>query len=384
MQNRKRLGFTLIELMVVIAIIGILIALILPAVQAAREAARRLQCSNNLKQIALGLHLYHDAYKCFPFGHSRFATNNAPGEGFESFRGGPLFAILPFVEQSALYEQGRLAASYGIYPNASILSTNEFLDNGNPNPWKMVPDLFLCPSEVGPRQYRLFNKSSGYNVQTNYLMSVGDWPDLHSSDKNTRGIFMLGRPDRGTGKVRTVADILDGVSNTILYGEKCHGSGDRQLVKVGIAEVTTSFSSEDNFFETASAKECVASRNSIFYHSSVSMILDQAGYAWADGGCSQRCTITTCLPPNAPSCFSGRNNANYRTIMSPSSYHPCGANIARCDGSIIFVSETINAGLASASTRADGSPIWQQSGKSHFGVWGALGSINGGESVTLP
>ena len=93
MSHRKR-GFTLVELLVVIAIIGILIALLLPAVQAAREAARRTQCTNNLKQFGLGMHNYHDTYKTFPYGHDN------TGRRVTWF---PL--ILPFIEQQALHDE---------------------------------------------------------------------------------------------------------------------------------------------------------------------------------------------------------------------------------------------------------------------------------------
>src|SRR5688572_21241712 len=98
--HRRPRGFTLVELLVVIAIIGILVALLLPAVQAAREAARRMSCGNNLKQISLGLHNYHDTYKAFPAGWFDFggAANNFESWGWSAM-------LLPFVEQQPLHDQ---------------------------------------------------------------------------------------------------------------------------------------------------------------------------------------------------------------------------------------------------------------------------------------
>ena len=97
----KRLnGFTLVELLVVIAIIGILVGLLLPAVQAAREAARRMQCTNNLKQIGLAMHNYHDTYRSFPIGHHFPGQGNGTGWTWT-------YSILPFIEQSSLYGQAQ-------------------------------------------------------------------------------------------------------------------------------------------------------------------------------------------------------------------------------------------------------------------------------------
>src|SRR6187397_2048734 len=107
--TRRRRGFTLIELLVVIAIIGVLIALLLPAVQAARESARRTQCTNNLKQLALGCHNHHDTYKKLPNGGQHWPfppeyNSNAVPEVNEKQRAGWGFQVLPFIEQRPLWE----------------------------------------------------------------------------------------------------------------------------------------------------------------------------------------------------------------------------------------------------------------------------------------
>src|SRR5262245_57764577 len=126
---RQRRGFTLVELLVVIAIIGALVALLLPAVQSAREAARRMKCQNHLKQIGLGLHSYHDVHGGLPSGgmSTTSAASANDGMGFHVF-------LLPYVEQSALYQQFNGSLPYNVAPNRDLGAT------------KVA--LYLCPSAI--------------------------------------------------------------------------------------------------------------------------------------------------------------------------------------------------------------------------------------------
>jgi prepilin-type N-terminal cleavage/methylation domain-containing protein len=140
----KRSGFTLVELLVVIAIIGILIALLLPAVQAAREAARRLQCTNNMKQMGLALHNYHDTYKAMPWmrGPSNDGTRNTRPLGNEQTIGA-FMHILPFLEQGPLYD---------IISKPLTVGANTAMPFGPPRdffwytPWTLDVPVYCCPS----------------------------------------------------------------------------------------------------------------------------------------------------------------------------------------------------------------------------------------------
>jgi prepilin-type N-terminal cleavage/methylation domain-containing protein/prepilin-type processing-associated H-X9-DG protein len=190
---RRRIAFTLVELLVVIAIIGILIALLLPAVQAAREAARRTQCTNNLKQIGLGFHNYHDVHKTFPPEAIRDPTSQRWAWGT---------MILPFMEQRGLYDtinptQYGPRDAFGVQPNHDAVA--------------MRVDAFLCPSDDNLRDGRAWyftastyrnGLSTGYLGKTNYR--VAESVALYDAP-----------PD----SCHTFAEIRDGTSNTILAAE---------------------------------------------------------------------------------------------------------------------------------------------------------------------
>jgi prepilin-type N-terminal cleavage/methylation domain-containing protein len=202
---RRRGGFTLVELLVVIAIIGILIALLLPAVQAAREAARRAQCTNNLKQIGLALHNYHDTFKSFPPGwivpNNTGPGNRCGGLGWQTF-------LLPFIEQRSLHD--------AISPN----NQNVVLDIGNgPNAGGAVIDSYRCPSSVMSDRVTAANSGddqlNGFGV-SNYLGCYGT--------DNVGGQGVTSVPTTPNGSFhrelsRKFSDYLDGTSNTFVVGE---------------------------------------------------------------------------------------------------------------------------------------------------------------------
>lgn len=194
---RKKSAFTLVELLVVIAIIGVLVALLLPAVQQAREAARRMQCSNNLKQVGLALHNYHDTFQSLPPGWLNVTGN-------DNFMGWGTY-ILPFVEQSALYDQMKAAGAYnGAWFNIADMTTASATV---PTPYaRTVIDAFICPSDP----------SGGINTfvddygKSNYT-GVGGAHYLGGSGAN--GTFY----DNSFVKFR---DMTDGLSNTFSIGER--------------------------------------------------------------------------------------------------------------------------------------------------------------------
>jgi prepilin-type N-terminal cleavage/methylation domain-containing protein len=225
MVRLKRFGFTLVELLVVIAIIGILVALLLPAVQAAREAARRMQCSNNLKQLALAVHNYHDTYKVFPPG----GITPGPCCGTPSAATWTLF-ILPFLENQTVADQ---------------YNFNLFNDStpGRPGPNDFVTTLrmniFLCPSDINTRTTDLPESGPGsglqyapgsYRAVSGAAHRGGQWMDsnqisawviqnrgvLHGVAGSHNGISF---PTANTTSAETFSSILDGTSNTLLIGE---------------------------------------------------------------------------------------------------------------------------------------------------------------------
>jgi prepilin-type N-terminal cleavage/methylation domain-containing protein len=202
MNRQRNRGFTLVELLVVIAIIGILIALLLPAVQAAREAARRMQCSNNMKQIALALHNYHDVHKTFPprgfFGAANTGPPNLP------YHHTWIGAILPFIEQQPLYD--RVNRSLPVW--------------GQPIVGSSVPAIH-CPSDsTAPA-----SPAQSYNIEwTNYAVPtawdwnlrkyrmVNTWDGAPRNNCRSDGIFM-------SDTTTNMADIKDGTSNTMIVAE---------------------------------------------------------------------------------------------------------------------------------------------------------------------
>jgi len=312
-----------VELLVVIAIIGILIALLLPAVQAAREAARRSQCSNNLKQLGLGLHNYESTYKCFPTGSGGpylVSIGRVP-----EFSG--LIAVLPYIEQKQLYDLWR-ASTY-------------------PVSWANVPQCntqigtLLCPSDGVP-----LNVNAPGVAQKNYFFCYGTTIQ-GNYDQPTTGIFYV-------HSYRPIADIQDGTSNTIAMSERAAKTTPQRLI--------------GNFCYTCSFDPvtCLTYVSGAEYSAAASLSSWSAGSIWAFGHPHWN-AFTTVLPPNGPGCANGADNmSNYSGIFTATSQHPGGVQGLMADASVRFFSQTIDA----------------QGGASGFGVWGALGTRNGGESVS--
>jgi len=345
--SRPRLrGFTLVELLVVIAIIGILVALLLPAVQAAREAGRRTQCVNNLKQIGLALQNYHDSNKALPYGKG------------PSYAGAPVYArwsaqalILPFLEQGNLYG----AIDFHFPPaTPGMAGATAFMPAFN-NPGgqngvicrALVP-TYLCPSDI---------ESSGdgdWPGQNNYTGNQGNWlcdrgdaapaaSDISPGELQTGVFYFL-------SKCR-FASITDGLSNTVFFSERMRRSG-------------TAYPRSDLFTmanQTSLAgtyATCSATNTA-----TATPLTSKWGWSWVMG--ENCCTLHNHVStPNTVSCagvpFPG-TMTNMAMQVSVSSRHPAGVNAMMGDGSVHFVTNSVD-----------------------LNTWRGLGTRNGGETVQLP
>lgn len=365
----RRRAFTLVELLVVIAIIGILIALLLPAVQAAREAARRSTCTNNLKQYGIGLQNYHDANHAFPFGIGGTGVYNVAGLPMtNALRASTYIPMLPYIEQQAMYDLIRsggpalppyppnepVTPSYGRHAWAPWIY------------WDYTLPIMVCPSDVTP--------PVADDRNSNYCFSRGDTiSGLNETIVTaTRGMFGLINSSTvvGGGPSATIriADVLDGTSNTIAMSERVMhdnvGIGARPSVKTrdGIRMSITVSTGPGKCLVTVAGG----------YYIAPAQVKGYGGRCWTDGHC-ERTGFNTVLPPNAPSCAQGANAAADSNIgvYPPTSYHPGGALIVMCDGSVRFVTDGVDTGNLALPPAT--------SGPSPYGVWGALGSRNGGE-----
>ncbi len=392
---RSRPGFTLVELLVVIAIIGVLVGLLLPAVQAAREAARRMSCSNNFKQIGLGLHNYHAAFDQLP--RQRAGTWNPTEGGFPKnwpqeykeqsnfYQLGFLVGILPFVEQVALHE--------------SIVNPNGFNSNGtvkNP-PWvSMGPTvdghdqyppyvtevpMFRCPSDpgVGAPAYGRTNYAAC--MGDSYWMPNGEWiwwdHSQRSEDIGWPNASGCGRGTFVARKSTGFRDILDGTANTIMCGEIATdlGDNDKRTVTVEDNQGPGAPGSIDN--TALSCRGQVDPDRPQFWRSGVAVpdARSRRGYQWASGFVVNSAFYTV-LPPNSEICqeqpatnwggaYADRVNA------STSSRHQGGTHVLMADGAVKFITDSIEAGNSAAGIL---NPWYTQGTKSSFGLWGALGT----------
>lgn len=367
---RWRRGFTLVELLVVIAIIGILVALLLPAVQAAREAARRMQCNNNLKQLMLAAHNYHDTYKSFPTSWGGTDTGNEVTSNYGQI--GPYVGLAPFFEQAGLYSQitGRTqgknhqtgAAGGTLYqPFGPAPWVEGDLGNGNGYPpWHVELPTLRCPSD-GARKVAGWWNDTG---KVNYNVCGGDscWDSWGTG--GGRNVwskrFQYGR----------LGDIKDGTSNTLGMSEQSVGS-----VPASRGTIHGDYWNGTGYNTNPSVCFGHKGPNGTIIGGGVNEN-SRRGAWWAGGG--QVCLgFNTVLPPNSVSCNEGDGEWGTQRIMPPDSWHPGGVNAAMLDGSVQFISDTIDSG--NRTTRCD-----ITSGPSPYGVWGALGTMAGGESVSVP
>lgn len=384
--SRPRRGFTLVELLVVIAIIGVLVGLLLPAVQAAREAARRMSCSNNFKQIGLALHNYHSAYKTLPSNGTGTGTE-ANSSRVNQRRLSAMSGFLPFIEQQSLWEllsnphmpeagesitDAVIASPSGAWP---AFGPRIWRDLDSYDPWQTEVPTLRCPSDPGV--------SPTGNGMTNYAFCHGDGILRlgYNSTNNfiDRGVFRgMFRP-QVAGKFR---DVLDGLSNTIAMGEIATDLGDRQI--------SGSVVHKNEFNNAAMGTSASLCANVV--DPERPQFVDDAYQLWNTGGASRGARwfdsfimvtgFNTVLPPNSPTCPLDWGVDWQSGIFSAGSRHQGGAHVLMADGSVQFITDSVEAGNREAdSISRNYNNVGQQS---PYGVWGALGSKASKEQVELP
>ncbi len=297
--SKRYQGFTLVELLVVIAIIGVLVALLLPAVQAAREAARRSQCSNNLKQIALGMHNHHDTHLGLP-----------PAQGPSGCCWGTWqVLVFPYVEQNNAYDlyqnwggNDSTGPRYGSAPNSTNVTNRRY-------------DAFTCPSDPSP------NSPIGNLTNHNYAVNYGN---TAYSQVDLNGVVFAGAPfakadAQNKMRGKNFSSITDGTSNTLLVAEVLQGQGSdlRGFTWWGDGAQFSAFLAPNS------------TQPDRIYSSSYCNNLPQQGLP---------CAVSSTSDP---------------TMFASRSQHPGGVQVALCDGSARFVAETIdlNTWRAMASSR---------------------------------
>jgi len=356
---RRPRAFTLVELLVVIAIIGILVALLLPAIQAAREAARRTQCNNNLKQIGVALHNYHDVFKSFVYMKGGTNGYNDPSrfDGNYNRRSG-IISLLPFMEQAGLYD----------HIEAGDPTTTPPVHRGGAAPWSSWSGYnqtiagLSCPTDPG---LRIARGVCSYAFSRGDFIGTDGGSGRDSQDGN--GLF-------ASQRTFGFRDVTDGSSNTIAFSERVQASfgiGGKASPRIQEGCLTSVASIITNPGSCLAAVAAITSGNQ---YTTWSAVKGKFSSTYCDGQ-PENVGFNTVLSPNSPSC-ANNNNGNSDadvSLLSPSSYHPGGVHCLMTDGAVLFISDSIDTGnLGVATIRGAASP---------YGVWGAMGTRNGGESV---
>ncbi|AMV38163.1 DUF1559 domain-containing protein [Planctomyces sp. SH-PL62] len=332
-----RRGFTLIELLVVIAIIAVLIALLLPAVQSAREAARRAQCTNNLKQIALGAVNYESANGVFP---ATFLPNGTrpTNVGFSS-----LLRICPFLEQSAVFNAANFSQAFFMPENWTIpgVAISTFACPSDPSALKIEP-LSFGPPTFNQAHSHYSGVVGPWHTNTGILFGPNGMEFDPQIPQYAKGVIILGN--------MTQASITDGTSNTMLYAENGHGV----------------------FSETT----------------------QKSIHIWS-GSDPSSTALETRFAPNwgrkysDPAGDPGNDALRQWAIYDAMSFHPGGVNVALCDGSVRFLKDSIDSWTI-ASPQINGMPTGATIGTPYglnlngakVGVYQALSTRNGGEIIS--
>ncbi|MDR0610004.1 MAG: DUF1559 domain-containing protein [Planctomycetaceae bacterium] len=367
MKKTTIFGFTLVELLVVIAIIGVLIALLLPAVQAAREAVRRMQCSNKMKQYCLALHNYHDIHNAFPVWHSYYTndsgTYGTTSDGTKRFSSiSPNVALLPFLEQGSRYDNWAAANNPGAH-NTTTAAQSVFKNLS----------IFLCPSDPNASLPNAWNANAA--SRCNIMTSRGDAAGNNRDDANPdtqRGIICY----RGS---YAMADISDGLSNTMAISEAISSISTNPTA---IRDGAIHQGGDPIHFDPITNCLVAGYKTTDRTQAATPVSSNFRGLFFTDG---RPCVtgVTTILPPNTISCAkidSSHNAGNAWGVWTATSYHSGGVNCGVTDGSVRFVSDTINSRNNSIVLPLTVSRV---SGPSPYGIWGNFGARNDGMATSF-
>jgi len=343
----RRTAFTLIELLVVIAIIGVLMGLLLPAVQKVREAANRVKCQNNLKQIGLALHNYHDSNLRFPFGKGPDYRKSRPGTPVYP-RWSVHSQILPFLEQQNLYQSIDFTwppETPGMgNPVINFMPAWENPNRVNADASRTAVSGFICPSDPA-------GIDPSWPGQNNYVANLGATFMCDVSDRNPSQVAPT---EQATGvfyylsRVR-MADITDGTSQTVFFSEKLRGTGspDPRRDMFVMPNQTTM----DATWQTCQGTN----------PQTATPLTSKQGFSWVMGEmcCTSYNHVST---PNTTTCaglpFPG-SMANMAMDVPPSSFHTGGVNALMGDGSVHFIDQGVD-----------------------LFVWRALGTRSSGETIS--
>jgi prepilin-type N-terminal cleavage/methylation domain-containing protein/prepilin-type processing-associated H-X9-DG protein len=346
MRTRQQSGFTLIELLVVIAIIAVLIALLLPAVQSAREAARRAQCVNNLKQIALAVMNYEQTWGCLPLGESPGALN-------------PSVTILPFMEQSSIYN----SINMNLAGNGSTSGGDRWIwtDAQTLTALQAKVNSYVCPSEIytarDPNYYSAWGQNYAWN--SGWFPLNRRWDGVFArtidDDSNTRPF---------AGGPIGLSSITDGTSNTIMNAEVAQGpdsNGGAPRTRVSDCYHIAGDTPGATGYTTTQVTTILGQCNALSWQTAATATgwnppWRYKGFPWMEGS-MWRNWFNTIRTPNQTCCT--MDGVSWWYILKPSSsYHPGVANAVMCDGSVKAFKESVNRTTWMAlGTRAGGEVV---------------------------
>jgi prepilin-type N-terminal cleavage/methylation domain-containing protein/prepilin-type processing-associated H-X9-DG protein len=337
----RRRGFTLIELLVVIAIIGVLIALLLPAVQAAREAARRSQCINNLKQLGLAVQNYIDINGALP------PTGTNQTLVFNDFSMKTRF--LPYMEQTPLYDAINQAQFYNSTFNTTACVT--------------TVSTFLCPSD-GNENRRVPGNAPGFTFgECNYGNNIGTCLNFYGGRFDGPAYSLS--PGNIISATVSLATIKDGTSSTAIHSEWVKGKsiaadGPNMIYVSPVTYTVNSSPPAPTVDLVTSVRDLAAGCQ----NSTVKSTMATRGYSWMYMSCGIGGGYSHIMTPNKKACYFSNHNANPNaikevTLVGASSAHPGGVNVGMLDGSVKFIKDTVS-----------------------VQTWTAIGTMNRGEVVS--